>query len=182
MFAGRERSERQLQMKPRRDRDDNSVDTRIVNRGRVVRVTARAAVAATVGFGLCRFAAGKARHDVAAERFQMPAMDACDEAAAQKGNAERFVRGHPVAWIIPAPMRLWRARDAPLSWRPSSPSLPLSVRDRSRTERGKEGEEGRQERGASLARQSLIGAGMIQATGCPLTNRSALPFWAAASS
>ena len=76
-------------MKFRRDRDDDRIDLRIVDGVGVVGVAARAPklTAERRGFGL--IAAGVAADDLALEAPQVSAVHARDEAAAEKGDAER---------------------------------------------------------------------------------------------
>jgi hypothetical protein len=69
-----------------RDCDDHRVDRRIVDRRRIARIGAGAAVLAAERVGLRAIAARVAAGDLTPEGFQMPAVDARDESAAKKGD------------------------------------------------------------------------------------------------
>ena len=68
MFAGRERAQREIEVKTRRHRDHHGVDRRVVDRRLVVAVAAGAAEPAAVVVGLRTLAAGVERNDVGAQR------------------------------------------------------------------------------------------------------------------
>ena len=85
-------AERQVEVEPRRHRDHDRVHARVGNRLQVVAVAGGAPVAPAIVGRPVTVAAGVARHQVAAERPQVPAVHARDEAASQKRDAQRL--GH----------------------------------------------------------------------------------------
>ena len=88
VLAGGERLQREVQVKFRRNRNHDGVDVRIVDRGVVIGITARAAELAAECGGLRLVAAGIAEDDLGAQAPEVAAMDARDEAAAEKSDAE----------------------------------------------------------------------------------------------
>ena len=84
MLACVERLEREREMEPRRHRDDHRIDVRVFDCGGVIRVRAKAAVLPAEGIGLGAIAARVTAGDLAPQRPEMAAVDAGDEAAAEK--------------------------------------------------------------------------------------------------
>jgi len=71
----------------RRHGDDDGVDLRVFDGGRVVGVGAGAAVVAAEGVRLRAIAARVATRDLAAQRSEVLAMDASNKAAAEEGDS-----------------------------------------------------------------------------------------------
>ena len=89
VFAGGERTERQVAMKLRWHRDYDGVHTGILDRLGVGAVRGGAAEAAAICIGSRAIAAGVADNDRGSERSQMPAMDIRNETAAKEGEPQR---------------------------------------------------------------------------------------------
>jgi hypothetical protein len=83
-----QRAQCQIQMKPRRHRNDHGVHTWIVYRLFVARIAAPAAEATAELLGFIRIPARVAANDLGAEPPEVATMDACDEAATQKSDME----------------------------------------------------------------------------------------------
>jgi hypothetical protein len=94
VLAGVECGKRQFQVKPGRDRDHHRIDLRVGNRGAIIAVAGGAAVPPTELDRLLHVAAGIAPDNVPAQRPQVPAMDARDEAAPEKGDVHRMAHGN----------------------------------------------------------------------------------------
>ena len=94
VFARRQRSQRQLDMKAGRHGHDDRVHARIVNRGIVAGVARGALKAPAVLFGFRAIAARIAADDLGSKALQVTAVDLGDETAAQEREAQRLARQH----------------------------------------------------------------------------------------
>jgi len=84
MLARVERLEREVEMKSRRDRDDDRIDARVLDGRGVVRVAPGAAMIPAEGVRLGAIAARIAAGNLVPQGSQMPAVDAGDESAPEK--------------------------------------------------------------------------------------------------
>ena len=76
MFPGGERLQRQLEMEPRRNRDHDRIDRRVVDGRAVIAIAADAPVLLAVRVGLRAVPAGVAAGEERSERLKMAAVDA----------------------------------------------------------------------------------------------------------
>src|SRR5690606_12585606 len=90
VFAGRERLEREIEVKLRRHGDDDRVDIRACHGLRVAAEGAVAAVLTTELLGAAQVAAGVAADDIATKRAEIPAVHPRDEPAPEKSKANRL--------------------------------------------------------------------------------------------
>ena len=98
VLAGRERLEREIEMKTRRHRDDHCIHRLGLDGCGVAVVARRTAITPAAGLRLRTVTAGVAAENVVPQGHQVPAVDAGDEAAAEKREVQR--PGHRL--IIPA--------------------------------------------------------------------------------
>jgi hypothetical protein len=89
VLPGPQRLQRQLQMEPWGDGNDDGIDRRVVDSRIVAVVTERSTKPPAVIVGAAAIATGVPADDVAAEGPEMPAVNGSDETAAEKSNPER---------------------------------------------------------------------------------------------
>ena len=89
MFAGGQRLECELEMKPRRHRNHHRVDGRIFDRGGVSSVVGEPEIAPMIALRRLAIAAGIAADNGIAEPSQMSTVNLGDEAAPEKRDVYR---------------------------------------------------------------------------------------------
>ena len=92
VLARSERTQREVEVKARRNGDDNGLDAGVVDGRRIFCVASASLKAATVVFGTCAVATGVAADDLVPQALQMAAVHVRDEAASEEREPQRF--GH----------------------------------------------------------------------------------------